>query len=112
MSTQKIGGLRILPLSADGNLSDIRATANTFSGYPPEIARNIGNVLLWCIACCSRHRERLLSGQYEDAMRRSLADQLLQKAKDLMVFAGLIRYKLPPRVFEILAKEGQDVGAY
>ncbi|KAF2872221.1 Nup93/Nic96-domain-containing protein [Massariosphaeria phaeospora] len=107
-----IQNLRILPLTANGNLSEIRSSANTFSSYPPEIARNIGNVLLWCIGCCSRHREHLLSGQYEDPTRRGLADQLLQKAKDLMVFAGLIRYKLPPRVFETLAKEGQEVGAF
>lgn len=109
---QQIESLRILPLAAQGNLSEIRSTANSFSQYPPEIARNIGNVLLWCIGCCSRHREHLLSGQFDDAMRKVLADQLLQKAKDLMVFAGLIRYKLPPRVFETLAREGQDVGAY
>lgn len=108
----QIENLRILPLTAKGNLSDIRSTANSFSSYPPEIARNIGNVLLWCIGCCSRHREHLLSGQFDDPMRKVLADQLLQKAKDLMVFAGLIRYKLPPRVFETLAREGQDVGAY
>jgi nuclear pore complex protein Nup93 len=62
--------------------------------------------------CCSRYREHLLQGLYEDQTRRRLADQLLQKAKDLMVFAGLIKYKLPPRVFETLAREGQDVGAY
>ena len=43
-------------------------------------------------------------------MRKVLADQLLQKAKDLMVFAGLIKYKLPPRVFKTLAREGQEVG--
>lgn len=109
---QMIENLRILPLSANGNISEIRASANSFSSYPPEIARNIGSVLLWCIGCCSRHREHLLSGQFDDPMRKRLADQLLQKAKDLMVFAGLIRYKLPPRVFETLAREGQDVGAY
>jgi nuclear pore complex protein Nup93 len=109
---QQIENLRILPLSAGGNVSDIRATANSFNSYPQEISRNIGNVLLWCIGCCSRHRERLLSGQFEDKMRKVLADQLLQKAKDLMVFAGLIKYKLPPRVFETLAREGQEVGAF
>ncbi|KAF2678381.1 NIC-domain-containing protein [Lentithecium fluviatile CBS 122367] len=108
----QIEALRILPLSAAGNLSEVRLHANTFSTYPPEIARNIGNVLLWCIGCCSRHREVLLSGTYEDPTRRALAEQLLQKAKDLMVFAGLIRYKLPPRVFETLAREGGVVGAY
>lgn len=108
----QIDALRILPLSAKGNLTEIRNSANAFSTYPAEIARNIGNVLLWCIGCCSRHREHLLSGQFEDPMRKVIADELLQKAKDLMVFAGLIRYKLPPRVFETLAREGQDVGAY
>ncbi|KAF2025276.1 nuclear pore protein-like protein [Setomelanomma holmii] len=108
----RITAVNVLPLEAHGNLSAIRAMANSFSQYPPEIARNIGNVLLWCIGCCSRHREHLLAGVYEDPMKKQLADQLLQKAKDLMVFAGLIRYKLPPRVFETLAREGQDVGAY
>ncbi|KAF2115794.1 Nup93/Nic96-domain-containing protein [Lophiotrema nucula] len=102
----------ILPLNAQGNLSIIRGSANTFAQFPAEIARNIGNVLLWCIGCCSRHRETLLTGAYDDPTRKALADQLLQKAKDLMVFAGLIRYKLPPRVFETLAKEGQDAGVY
>ena len=38
-----------------------------------------------------------------------MADVLLQTAKNLMVFAGLLRYKLPPKVFEALARAGQDV---
>lgn len=41
-----------------------------------------------------------------------MADALLTMAKDLMVFAGLIRYRMPPRVFEVLARSGQDVGVY
>jgi len=39
-------------------------------------------------------------------------DEILQVARDVMVFAGLIRYKLAPRVFEVLARVGGDVGAY
>ncbi|KAF2000073.1 NIC-domain-containing protein [Amniculicola lignicola CBS 123094] len=112
MALDIIESLKILPLDAKGNLSLIRGSANTFSTFPSEIARNIGNVLLWSIWCCSTHRETLLNSRYEDPTRRALADQLLQKAKDLMVFAGLIRYKLPPRVFETLAIQGQDAGAY
>ncbi|KAF9740234.1 hypothetical protein PMIN02_005854 [Paraphaeosphaeria minitans] len=103
-----IQSLRILPLDSKGNLSDIRAFANNFSTFAPEIARNIGNVLLWSIGCCSKYREVLMKGTYEDPTRQALAADLAQKAKDLMVFAGLIRYKLPPRVFERLAREGGD----
>ncbi|KAF2733090.1 NIC-domain-containing protein [Polyplosphaeria fusca] len=107
-----IAGLNILPLNANGDLTDIRKSASSFSTYPPEIARNIGNVLLWCIGCCSRHREILLKTEYVDPTRQALADTLLQKARDLMVFAGLIRYKLPSRIFELLAREGGDAGVY
>lgn len=107
-----INSTSILPLDAQGSLATIRSSANNFAVFPPEIARNIGNVLMWTITCCGRHREHLLNGQFEDPTKRRLADQLLQSAKDLMVFAGLIRYKLPPRVFETLAKAGQDAGVY
>ena len=94
---------------ANGSLTVIRQSAATFSTFPTELTRNIGNILLWSIMCCSRHRETLLEPGYEVGRKR-LADELLQKAKDLMVFAGLIRYKLPPRVFECLAREGGEGG--
>jgi nuclear pore complex protein Nup93 len=45
-------------------------------------------------------------------MRSDMAEQLLVMAKDMMVFAGMVRYKLPPRVFETLARAGMDAGAY
>ncbi|KAF2280307.1 NIC-domain-containing protein [Westerdykella ornata] len=104
----EISTLSLLPLTARGSLPLIRKSATHFSTLPPEIARNIGNILLWCIMCCSRHREVLLQGSafVVDATRQRLADELAQMARDLMVFAGLIRYKLPGRVFEVLAREG------
>ena len=41
-----------------------------------------------------------------------MAEELLQAAKDLMVFAGLLKYKLSPKVFEALARAGQDVDGF
>lgn len=99
-------------MQVHGSLPKIRSNANNFAAYPPEIARNVGNVLMWTLTCCGRHREHLLSTPYDDSTRRGLADSMLQDAKDLMVFAGLIRYKLPPRVFETLAQAGQNAGLY
>lgn len=60
--------------------------------------------------CIGRERERLQQGAYANGMRQSLADELLVMAKDLMVFAGMIKYKLPPRVYEMLAKAGGEIG--
>lgn len=65
---------------------------------------------MWSITCISRERERMYSGPYENDMRQTLVDELLGMAKDLMVFSGMIKYKLPPRVYETLAKVGGDIG--
>ncbi|KAF2843260.1 NIC-domain-containing protein [Patellaria atrata CBS 101060] len=104
--------LELLPLTARGSIPQIRAHAQNFNALQPVVARNVGNLLMWAIACCGRRREELLGeGGWEDVpSRRALADELLGKARDLMVFVGLVRYKLPPRVFEALARAGQDLG--
>lgn len=65
---------------------------------------------MWSITCISRERERMYAGVYENDMRQSLADEFLLMAKDLMVFAGMVKYKLPPRVYETLAKVGGENG--
>lgn len=49
---------------------------------------------------------------YDSEVRQGLADTLLLMAKDLMVFSGMVKYKLPPRVYETLARAGADIGAY
>jgi nuclear pore complex protein Nup93 len=67
---------------------------------------------MWSITCIGQERERLNYGAYENEMRQTLADEMLAMAKDLMVFAGMIKYKLPPRVYETLARAGGDIGAY
>lgn len=58
---------------------------------------------------CVKLREEL--GCCEDDVNQ-LKGQLSQMAKDLMVFAGLVRYKLPSRVYDLLTRAGGDVGGY
>jgi nuclear pore complex protein Nup93 len=67
---------------------------------------------MWSITCIGRERGRLNSGVYENEIKQGLAEELLVMAKDLMVFSGMVKYKLPPRVYETLARAGADIGAY
>lgn len=67
---------------------------------------------MWSIACIGHERNRLNSGVYENEIKQGLADELLVMAKDLMIFSGMVKYKLPPRVYETLARAGADIGAY
>lgn len=108
--SQDINNLQILPLTAQGSVTYVRSAVQAFSSLPPVIARNAGNLVIWSIICISRERERMYAGVYENDMRQTLLDELVLMAKDLMVFSGMIKYKLPPRVYETLAKAGGDVG--
>ncbi|KAL4869322.1 hypothetical protein BDV12DRAFT_167918 [Aspergillus spectabilis] len=107
-----INGLGILPLRARGSVPYIRSAAQTFSSLPSLISSNVGHVIIWSITCIGRERERLSTGPYENEMRQGLAEELLVMAKDLMIFSGMVKYKLPPRVYETLARAGADIGAY
>jgi len=103
-----IESLSLLPLRANGNVSVIRASAQAFNSLAPVVARNIGNLLMWTITCCGRQRSVLRSSAFQ--ANKPMAERLLRIAQDLMVFAGLVRYKLPPDVYEALAAAGNDVG--
>ncbi|PYI12106.1 NIC-domain-containing protein [Aspergillus sclerotiicarbonarius CBS 121057] len=107
-----INDLNILPLRARGSVPYIRSAAQTFSSFPPIISHNVGHVIMWSITCIGHERERLSSGAYENEIRQGLADELLVMAKDLMIFSGMVKYKLPPKVYETLARAGAQIGAY
>lgn len=107
---ERIQQINLVPLLAQGNINTIRTAANNFANVPAVVARNIGDLMMWTILCIGGERSRLKAGGWEDPTRKRAGEQLLQAARDLMVFAGLIRFRLPPRVFEVLARAGQDVG--
>ena len=79
---------------------------------PTPIARTVGDVMIWTIAACSNQVDKLRAQEYDTGSRQQTIQRCVQTAKDVMVFAGLIRYKLPSRVWERLARAGQDLGAY
>ncbi|KAI9843498.1 MAG: hypothetical protein M1838_002599 [Thelocarpon superellum] len=107
-----IDSLSILPLRAGGQIYLIRNSAQAFTQLPPTVARNIGNLLMWTITCCGRQRDVLRSSAFEDPTKERMKEELAGKARDLMVYAGLVRLRLPPRVFEVIARAGQEVESW
>lgn len=112
LNLQAINRLNIVPLGAGGSVPYVRSAAQAFSSFPSIITRNVGHVIMWSITCIGHERERLSAGPYENEVRQGLADELLVMAKDIMVFSGMVKYKLPPRVYETLARAAADIGAY
>ena len=111
-----IDTLSILPLRANSQIQPIRLAAQAFNQLPHPIARTVPHLLIWTITCCVRlrqenhHHHQIQSGGVGvGGGNHRLVDDLVIKAKDLLVFAGLIRYHLPARVFDVLARAGTDV---
>ncbi|CAD6565372.1 MAG: hypothetical protein ASARMPREDX12_009250 [Alectoria sarmentosa] len=110
-----IDSLKLLPLQAHASIPIIRACANNFNELAPVISRNLGPLLLWTITCIGQQREVLASRQYgggEGGMNKEISDELLSNARDLMVFAGLVKYRLGEKVWEAICLTGSDVGIY
>ena len=109
---QDVTGSRLLPAEAAGNISAIRQTAQAFNQLPPVVARTVGYVMLWTVIACSNNVEKLRSAEFETGAQQDTIQRCVQTSKDVMLFAGLIRFKLPGRVWEALARIGGDLGAY
>jgi nuclear pore complex protein Nup93 len=109
---QDVTNSRLLPTEAGGNMSAIRATAQAFNQLPTTVARTVGYVMLWTVIACSNNVEKLKAAEFETGAQQETIRRCIQTSKDVMVFAGLIRFKLPGRVWEALARVGGDLGAY
>ena len=110
-----IASLNILPVRAHASIPAIRASATTFNALSPTVSRNIGVLLLWTITCISQQRELLGSREYgggEGSTNKALMDELHGTARDLMVFAGLVKYRVGERVWAAVCRVGGDVGVY
>lgn len=107
-----IDTLNLLPLHAKSSIPAIRSSAQSFNALPLSISRNIGPLLLWTIVCIGHQREILAKAEFEGSARKEMSEELLVAAKDLMVFAGLVKYRLGERVWEAVTRCGGDVGVY
>ncbi|KAI6249137.1 Nucleoporin [Erysiphe necator] len=100
-----INSLAIIPLSANGDASIIRALANAFNSLPQPLATTVPNLLLWSILCSNKQRESLAASAYggNEGTRLEMTEQLRQINMDLMTFVGQLRYRLPASLHEALA---------
>ena len=109
-----IASLQLLPLNARGSTAMIRSSATTFNSLPSPVSRNLGPLLLWTLQCIGNQRRVLMEGGYtvagnERGTREQMAEEMGTMAKDLMVFAGLVKYKLGERVWEAVVKGGEGI---
>ena len=113
---EELNDLDILPLAANGSIPVIRSLATKFGSLSQLLARCIGVSVVWAVRAIGGERDNILrNGRWEAGYggdADGTKDQLADMAKDLMVFAGLVKYKLPGRVYDMLTRAGGDVGGF
>ncbi|KEF59203.1 uncharacterized protein A1O9_04047 [Exophiala aquamarina CBS 119918] len=113
---EELNDLAVLPLSAGGSIPVIRSLATKFGSLSQLLARCIGVSVVWAVRAIGGERDNIArNGRWEagyDGDVDGMKDQLGDMAKDLMVFAGLVKYKLPGRVYDMLTRAGGDVGGF
>jgi nuclear pore complex protein Nup93 len=108
--SQYIERAKVLPTDTAGNMTAIRAKAQAFNSMQPVVARTIGHIMIWAVVALANEHARLKGADFDTPAQQNVIAQCKSAAKDIMVFAGLIRYKLPGRVWETLAQAGQELG--
>jgi len=109
-TSQLIERAKVLPTDTAGNMTAIRAKAQAFNSMQPVVARTIGHIMIWAVVALANEHARLKGAEFDTPAQQNIIAQCKSAAKDIMVFAGLIRYKLPGRVWETLAQAGQELG--
>ncbi|OAG39976.1 hypothetical protein AYO21_05849 [Fonsecaea monophora] len=113
---EELNDLGLLPLRANGSIPTIRAAATAFSALPQILARCAGVSVVWAVRAIGGERDNIVrNGRWEAGYggdADEMKDQLSNMAKDLMVFAGLVKYKLPGRVYDMLTRAGAEVGGF
>jgi len=105
-SMQILSSVGILPLQAAGDSTQVRQQAAQYSALPQVIARNVPNLIVWTIRSCSKQRSILSKTQFggNEGTRYEMIEKLKVMAKDLMMYSGFLKYRLPASVNDTLAR--------
>lgn len=88
---------------AQGDSVLVRQCATKYQSLDQTISRLIPNLIIWALHCASSIRKAALQGPYS-GQDSNLPVQMTHVAKDLMMYSGFLRYRLPASVNDQLAR--------
>jgi nuclear pore complex protein Nup93 len=94
--------LNIIPL--DGDLVTIIRRAEEFKELDESILRNFDTVLLTTMNILYKIHAALKESPYGDASRQQKMNDIRKKARALMMYAGMLRYRLSGETYSHLTR--------
>ncbi|CCK69997.1 linker nucleoporin NIC96 KNAG_0D02480 [Huiozyma naganishii CBS 8797] len=99
ITLQELASLELLPLKDDAS---IRKRAEDFNSLNPNVIKCVPNLLVMSMTSISKEIRLLRSSVYQTTVKDQQISALKTVAKNLMVYAGMIQYKMPRETYSTL----------
>lgn len=96
---QQIENLDLIPFADE---SSTRRMAQEFTHLDENVLKNIPNLLIITMSCISNIIKQLNESDYQSLTKKQQIDSLKRVAKNCMIYAGMIQYKMPRETYSIL----------
>lgn len=90
---------QVVTVGADSNMSVIREKAQQFLSLDDSIARNVPVVLVMAMKCCVNLSRALSQAEYPTGTIATVTNGLRDIAKNIMVYAGMIHYRMSGEIY-------------
>ncbi|KAK9477829.1 Nup93/Nic96-domain-containing protein [Lipomyces japonicus] len=101
---ENIAKVNVLPVELDNDTGSIRRRAQQFGELDENVARNVPALLVLAMECCLQVTRELDGSAYGDASRSKKTGELRRYAKNCMIYAGMIQYRMPREVYGRLTR--------
>lgn len=92
----------VFSLSPQADVGQVRRRAQQFVGLHESIARNVPSLLIMVMQCCVNISGMLNESEYSNAGRATTIQDLRARARNCMIYAGMIQYRMPREVYSQL----------
>jgi nuclear pore complex protein Nup93 len=99
---KEIEATGILTLSPDADVGSVKRRAQRFSGLHESIARNVPSLLIMVMKCLVNIGQSLNQSMFSNSGRTSKVAELRARARNCMIYAGMIQYRMPREVYSQL----------
>lgn len=99
---KKIDELDILPVNPNSDLGSTRLKAEELTYLNENLLRNVPNLLIIAMTCVAHKNEQINNSAFNGAIKEEKLKELRLIAKNCVVFAGMVQYKMPRETFSLL----------
>lgn len=96
---QAVNSTNILTLDPNAEISLVRRRAQEFVMLHQSVARNVPSLLVMVMECCANIVANIRDSYFTNEGREARINEMRGIARNCMVYAGMIQYRMPREVF-------------